>query len=131
MSELDEIASRIRKLASAQATLWQARLDSVASYQGGIDQTDDQYVYGWVWDANRGGTPLEVCLSENGEVLLSWPADSFRDDLLQAGKGDGRHAFTAPIPPQLQDGSAYTVRVTVAGSEFEIGVFQHPPSKHS
>jgi hypothetical protein len=40
--------------------------------------------------------------------------------LLLAGKGDGRHAFSIHAPGQLKDGKPHSVRVKIAGSDFEL-----------
>lgn len=41
-------------------------------------------------------------------------ASGFRPDLLAAGVGDGRHAFSFPVPPRLKDGLPHLLDVRFA-----------------
>lgn len=56
-----------------------------------------------------------IALSD-GHVIAEALADLARPDLVQAGRGDGRHGFRLRLPPSLLDGEARTVDVlAIAG----------------
>ncbi|WP_229317793.1 putative Ig domain-containing protein, partial [Larkinella sp. C7] len=48
----------------------------------------------------------------------------FRQDLLNAGKGNGKHAFSFPIPANLKDGQPHLLTARVSGSSFML---KNPP----
>ena len=58
-------------------------------------------VRGWVIDRADAGSRLSVCLSVDGCDAASGVADVFREDLLAAGVGDGRHGFVVNVDRAL------------------------------
>ena len=48
---------------------------------------------GWAWNKARPQEPVDLQVISNGVVVGESRADSFREDLEQAGIGNGRHAF--------------------------------------
>ena len=48
------------------------------------------------------------------------PADQFRQDLLEAGHGNGKHGFTSTLPASVKDGRTYPIRVNITGSNFTL-----------
>lgn len=82
--------------------------------QGYLDAVDARRVVGWAFNPALPNTPLEVELLIDDAPVGTFTADRFRDDLRQAGKGDGRHGFDIPLPP-LSAGE-HRVAVRVAGS---------------
>jgi len=54
-------------------------------------------VLGWAWIPGD-GTPLTVMLRLGEATLSEAVADGLRDDLARSGIGEGRHAFTLPVP---------------------------------
>ena len=75
-----------------------------------IDDFDEGVVTGWVLDKLRPdfSASLEVS-STSGETLIV-VANGFRPDLLDAGLGNGRHAFSADISGWDLAGNTITVR---------------------
>jgi murein DD-endopeptidase MepM/ murein hydrolase activator NlpD len=92
------------------------------AYEGVHDFVDCNYVAGWVRDVNNPGTRLNVSVYDDatGVVLASGTADQFRQDLVNAGKGDGKYGFFIPTPAGLKDGQNHAVRVKVTGSSYSL-----------
>ena len=94
----------------------------VGDFEGFFDGADCATVWGWAWDKNQPDTPINVQIYADGFGLIGTArAEHFRQDLLTAGKGDGRHAFVFNLPPELKDGNAHAIRVAFAGNGQEIG----------
>jgi glucose/arabinose dehydrogenase len=94
----------------------------VGDFEGYFDGADCDTVWGWAWDKNQPDAPIFVNIYADGHGLIGTArAEHFRQDLLAAGKGDGRHAFVFNLPPELKDGSTRAVRVAFAGNGQEIG----------
>lgn len=87
-------------------------------YQGFLDEVSCNFIQGWVWNKNAGTTPQRVDILVNGTVFAQVVADIFRQDLLDAGKGDGRHAFKLELPARLRNSLTNTVTVRVTGTGF-------------
>jgi len=60
------------------------------------------------------GRPFSVELWDGKEYLITISANQFRQDLADAGYGNGRHAFRFATPPQLKDGHSHLIRLRVA-----------------
>jgi hypothetical protein len=63
---------------------------------------------------------LRIDLYEEKEYITAIDADQFREDLREAGYGKGRHAFRIQTPPQLKDGRAHILSISVAGTKRTI-----------
>jgi hypothetical protein len=89
-------------------------------YEGHFDRLDCQMIWGWAYDASRPNDALEVEVYDGETPLVTIPADCFRPDLEEAGKGEGRHAFCIHVPGRLKDGKQHSIRIKIAGSDFEL-----------
>ncbi|RCR69747.1 hypothetical protein DUE52_10425 [Larkinella punicea] len=86
----------------------------------------DGYIYGadcatfrgWAWDRNKPNTAISVEILDGPNVIATLVAGDLRQDLVTAGKGNGRHAFSFPIPDELKDGLSHSLSARVAGSSF-------------
>lgn len=85
-------------------------------YEGWHDPGDGGFIEGWVYDVTRPDAIVSVDIFEEATLIATLPADSFRPDLLSAGKGHGRHAFMFPLPDRLKDGRPHPIRIMVAGT---------------
>jgi len=87
--------------------------------QGYVDTAEDGIIDGWANGQSHGpGRPLEIEVhAEDGGLIASSMADLFRADLLSAGIGDGRHAFSVHLPHLLAGGSRLRLRVKVKGTD--------------
>jgi hypothetical protein len=85
--------------------------------EGFHDGGDCHGTTGWAWDPTAPDRPvqLDIWLGDTrlGTVTANW----FRWDLLQAGKGDGRHAFRFLFPTQSELETGRVVTVTLAGTK--------------
>lgn len=91
------------------------------SYEGFLDVVNCDAVIGWGWDTTRPNDPVKVDIYDGPVLLATIPADTFRQDLLNAGKGNGKHYFFWPIPIQLKDGKKHEIVVKFAGTTLELG----------
>lgn len=88
------------------------------SFDGFVYGADCSTFRGWAWDRNKVNSPVSVDILDGPNVIASLLADGFRPDLQTAGKGNGKHAFSFPIPTGLKDGSAHSFSARVSGSSF-------------
>jgi hypothetical protein len=89
-------------------------------YGGFHDVADCEKVYGWAWDKNQPDATLNVEIYDGNTLIATVPADIFREDLSSAGIGDGEHGFAYQLPPSLKDGRSHSIRVKIAGSNFDL-----------
>lgn len=86
------------------------------AYEGHVDILNELEIAGWVYESRSRDDPVAVEILAGDEVVATVMADGFRQDLLDAGKGNGRHAFrfrrSAP--------SAQSLSVRVAGKRWRI-----------
>lgn len=87
------------------------------SWEGWHERADGTQISGWAFDANEPCSIVAVEIRVGRTLLARVDAGSFRPDLLDAGKGDGRHGFTLPVPDRLRDGAVHEVSVTIAGTQ--------------
>lgn len=90
-------------------------------YDGYIDQADCDTISGWAWDQNQPNAPLRIEVYSDDQLVAVISADELRQNLIGAGKGNGRHAYSYVIRPSLKDGKTHVLRLKFAGSGFELG----------
>jgi hypothetical protein len=54
------------------------------------------------------------------KFLVTVVANKPRRDLVEAGKGDGRHVFLIPTPASLKDGETHAIHAKIAGFGIEL-----------
>lgn len=86
---------------------------------GNFDGVFENHAHGWAFRPGQPGRRLEVEIVDDGVVVNKGLADIFREDLPQAGVGDGQHHFRIPVPPGLFDGQVHVLNVR----EAESGVY--------
>lgn len=97
----------------------ETRVPDRAEIEGRLDAVANGRVYGWAWDRNRPGEPLEIQIrlagpSADDRPLASGTADLPRTDLQANGVGDGRHAFEVQL--DLTDGIDASRVIAIARS---------------
>lgn len=96
---------------------------------GVFDGFEGRHVRGWVREVGNDQNPLTAEVIADHRWVATGRADLFRKDLLEAGEGQGNHAFHIALPTHLCDGGRYeiTVRVGPHGAALPPGarVFQH------
>ena len=92
-------------------------------YEGFHDFVNCDAIGGWVRDKNNPVTRVNVSVFDDitGALVASGTADQFRQDLVNAGIGDGKYGFLIPTPSTLKNGQVHTVRVKVTGTGFSLG----------
>lgn len=85
-------------------------------YQGSHDTGDCETISGWAWDANNPSAMISVDIYNGPTLIATVVADQFRQDLLDAGIGNGFHAFVLPTPDSLKDGRSYSISVGFGGT---------------
>jgi len=90
-------------------------------YEGYFDIADCSALRGWAWDQNRPNTPINVDIFEGSTLLATVTANGFRQDLLNAGKGNGYHGFSWSVPASLKNGAAHPVTVRIGATTTALG----------
>lgn len=76
--------------------VWIPASASAQSYNGWVDLANCTTISGWAWDYTN--NPISVDLYDGSIPLVTVVANQFRQDLLNAGIGNGYHAFSIPTP---------------------------------
>ncbi|WP_170139483.1 putative Ig domain-containing protein [Larkinella arboricola] len=90
------------------------------NYEGFLDVVECSSIGGWVWDRNRPTTPIRVEFVEGNTVIGSTEANIYRDDLKNAGKGNGVHGYSFEVPASLKDGQPHSISGRVPGSNYTL-----------
>ncbi|HEY4595681.1 MAG TPA: hypothetical protein VIJ02_04720, partial [Thermoanaerobaculia bacterium] len=90
---------------------------NACAFQGKLESASCTDVHGWAWDPMFPTTPTSVEVLVDGVYKQTVPANVFRQDLVTAGRGDGRHGFSWPIPAALKDGRKHRITVRFAESD--------------
>ena len=94
------------------------------NFDGFVYGVDCETFRGWAWNRDKVNAVISVDILDGATVIATLPAGDFRQDLLNAGKGNGKHAFSFPIPSSLKDGRPHLLTARVAGSSFML---KNPP----
>jgi hypothetical protein len=84
--------------------------------QGYHDTSSCTGLTGWAWDASQPNNPIYVYIFEGTQYRGSILADQYRQDLVNASIGDGRHGFAWPVPSSLADGQPHSLSVLLGSS---------------
>jgi membrane protein involved in D-alanine export len=87
---------------------------------GHVEEAYCDEIHGWVWDKNQPNVPVDVELLDGDKYLTKFPANEFRQDLVDAGYGNGRHGFHILTLPQLKDHRSHVIHLRVAGTTQEL-----------
>jgi hypothetical protein len=89
-------------------------------FEGGVDVANVWVVSGWLRNRQRLDVACSVDIYDGASLIGTVSADRFRQDLLEAGIGDGRHAFLFLVPEGLRDGLTHEVHVRIAGTDVPL-----------
>lgn len=92
---------------------------------GYVEAITETAALGWVWQPGSSDR-LTVELRLGEQVLAQASADGMREDLARSGIGDGRHAFTLPIPEAMRS-RANDMRVFVIREGDDAIALDAPP----
>lgn len=87
--------------------------------EGRVEAVIDGDVVGWAWDPARPAARLKLRVLVDGVVVTEGFAGLERADLIEAGIGDGLHAFHIALPAELADGLGHTLEV-LAGPDLGV-----------
>jgi hypothetical protein len=90
-------------------------------YEGFHDISNCDGLVGWAWDQNNPDSPIKVDIYDGDNLIATVTADEFRQDLVNARKGNGNHGFSYAIPPTLKDGKVHSIRIKYAGTSMDLG----------
>lgn len=90
------------------------------AYEGFLDEVSCDVVRGWAWDPSRPDAPLTVELYDGNRLLTTIAADQLRPDLVDLGKGNGKHMFREAAPKEFKDGKPHSVRAVIKGTTHEL-----------
>src|SRR6266568_2042221 len=82
-------------------------------YNGYVDQVTCTTISGWAWNPQQPDTPINVDVYSDGAFLTSVPANQFRQDLRNAGIGNGVHGFSLATPNSLKNAATQTHSVAL------------------
>ncbi len=83
--------------------------------RGNVDTVLGTNVKGWCWHPYAPDRPVRVCALVDGREVCATDANEMRGDLINAGIGNGRHAFSLPMPFWMLDGVTREVNVVAEG----------------
>jgi SAM-dependent methyltransferase len=87
---------------------------------GYIDTLDDGVLTGWA-ARSESPEPVSLEIAVDGAALGRVMASLYREDLKQAGIGDGHHAFEYRVPPLVRERGSYTITVRDTETRQELG----------
>lgn len=96
----------------------QARLSArERRFVGCIDQFDAHTIAGWAADTAAPNAPVSVDVFIDDRLQGTLPADGFRQDLEDAGYGDGKKGFSLPLVFPTPFAPGTLAKLVVAGSK--------------
>lgn len=95
---------------------------------GHFDYVDEGYAYGWAFNPLKPNDRMSVDIFCDGKLVGHGPADGYRQDLKDAGIGDGKHLFKIKLSYELYDGKVHTLharnssdKTLLTGSNITLG----------
>jgi len=79
--------------------------------EGFVDQVRAGEIIGWACDPGRPDRRVLIVALAEGKVIAETLADLPRKDLVNLGKGDGRHGFRLRIPGDMSETASRSIRV--------------------
>ncbi len=91
------------------------------AYDGYVDEVTCVSIIAWGYDSRRPNEPIKIDIYDGNSLIATVSAEHFRQDLLNAGKGNGKHYFIWTIPVQLKDGKPHSITLKYGGTTLELG----------
>jgi membrane protein involved in D-alanine export len=89
-------------------------------HAGEVERADCAAISGWVWDKYRPNAKVDVDLWDGEHYLMTIHADQFRQDLVDAGYGNGQHGFWIATPSLVKDGRKHEIHLRIDGTKQEL-----------
>ena len=93
---------------------------SSCSLEGFHDAATCTSIAGWAWDPSFPNSPISVDIFDGSNLIATVAANLFRQDLVNAGKGNGVHGFSWTVPASLKDNLSHSISVKYAGAETRL-----------
>lgn len=90
------------------------------AYEGYHDIVNCNAILAWAWDKNRPDEPVKLDIYDGNLLLETVTADSFRQDLIDVGKGNGKHGMYFVVPPKMKDSKKHVITIKFAGTSVEL-----------
>ncbi len=87
---------------------------------GYLDGASTKGIEGWAWDETKPDLSVDVNIFVDDVFVAKAPAGFYRDDLEQAGYGNGRHGFKYEYPKELSRHEPHVIRVCVVTDRNDI-----------
>jgi GT2 family glycosyltransferase/glycosyltransferase involved in cell wall biosynthesis/tetratricopeptide (TPR) repeat protein len=88
------------------------------NFTGALDICGPLWIAGWVQDKNQPDLPVEIIVTADENIIYQGLAEDFRQDLLDAGLGNGKHGFNIQVPFSLYDGLTHVIEIREIKNEF-------------
>ena len=98
--------------------------DPSQQYQGVVDRRDCDVVAGWA-KSKTSQDPPKVQFYIDDKLIDTAAATTLRPDL--TSWSTGRHGFSFKMPAAYKDGLPHTVKIKVAGSNYDVPFSQTAP----
>jgi glycosyltransferase involved in cell wall biosynthesis len=85
--------------------------DGSVRCRGQLDLVQRDLIEGWAQDQTQPDVAVELRILDNGVPIGEVRADGYREDLLRAGVGDGRHSFSLSVPGGLAPECRHLIEV--------------------
>ncbi|WP_460673808.1 family 78 glycoside hydrolase catalytic domain, partial [Larkinella ripae] len=100
--------------ASTTAVMTVVVAHDVSNYDGYLDKVRCDSITGWAWLRTKPNLAVTIEFLdgptlETATLIGSTPADQFRQDLKNAGKGNGAHGYSFKVPDDLKDNRKHTI----------------------
>ena len=89
-------------------------------FEGVHEVANCSTISGWAWDQNDPNMPINVAIYADGQLIATILAIQFRQDLVTAGKGNGYHAFSYPLPANLKNNQPHSITVKYSGTQTNL-----------
>jgi len=87
---------------------------SFGPLRGVLELVRRDLIAGWAQDEEFPDAPVVLRILDNGATIARVIADRYREDLAQAGVGDGRHSFSFVVPGGLSPDRQHLIEVVRA-----------------
>jgi MoaA/NifB/PqqE/SkfB family radical SAM enzyme len=94
-------------------------LPSLLQYN--FDPLHEQQVGAWIWSPKFQDCRLDLEILIDEKKVAELKADRFRNDLLEAGIGDGSYSILYTLPDSVNDGRTHTITCKVLGTDLVLG----------
>jgi len=127
------------KLTSSKRLSAQKKKDPLRKYKFHFDTFSNQKITGWIFNKDNPNTTVDLQIYDSKKLLFRTKANTFRNDLLKAGIGNGYHVFDIKVPKSIKfladDNSAFlnqkdvhhfSSSLYINGEGIKIGALHNP-----